>query len=230
MKTPQKTKKQNTNQKVTSQNITIILFCIIASVVIGVHTGDLIIGSILLATGLINSYLTGLQKRSGYILGVINALLLAYVGLKNNFFGSFSINAFIIAPLEVIGFLAWSQNLDKKKNTIIRKLSLRNSIILVGSCIVGSIVFGYLLTLIPDQNMAFLDSTICCIDICALVIMNLRYEESWWLWILSGILSVIMWAIALAEGGENAFMRLLAAIGFLSTSIYGAIKWYKKLK
>ena len=224
------TNKKHQNQKFTTQNLAIILICIVVPVIIGIASHDPIVGTTMLASGLLSSYLASLQKKTGYIFGFINALLIAYVGFENNLFGTFAVNTFIFAPLEIVGFLSWNRHQDKKKNVKIRKLTRQNSILITASCVIGSIILGYLLTKIPTQQMAFLDSTICCIDICALIMMNLRYEESWWLWVVSGILSIVMWAIALAGGGDNTFMRLLAAIGFLIINTYGAIRWYKKLK
>ena len=224
-----KNKKTNTKQKLTSRNILVILICIIISAIAGVYSGD-ILGSFILATGLVGSYLAAIQKRFNYILGFANAILLGYVGFKNGLYGSFFSNVLLFAPLEIYGFIAWSRNLNSNKDVKIRKLNRKNSIIVVSACVIGSFILGYLLTKIPTQQMAFLDATICCIDICAIVIMNLRYKETWWLWIISGILSTIVWTIALTNGGPNAFMRLMSVIGFLITNTYGAIKWGTKLK
>ena len=134
-------------------------------------------------TGLLGSYLAGIGKRSDYIFGLINALLIAYVTYKNGLFGSFIVNTVIFTLLEIYGFLSWSKNLDKEKNIKARKFTLKNALIVVGSCLVASIILSYILTLIPGQQLPFIDFAISCIDICALILMNLRYKEAWWLWI-----------------------------------------------
>ena len=233
--TDMKNKKLNTGKqpkqnKLTNRNILIILICIMVSAIAGACSGDIIIGGSMLAVSLVGSYLAALQKRYNYILGFINAILLGYIGFKNGLYGSFFSNIFLFAPLELHGFIIWSHNLNYDKNVKIRKLNRKESIIVVSACTIGSFILGYLLTKIPTQQMAFLDATICCIDICAIIIMNFRYRESWWLWIISGVLSIVVWATALINGGPNAFMRLLAATGFLIINTYGAIKWNTKLK
>ncbi|MBR3132131.1 nicotinamide mononucleotide transporter [Candidatus Saccharibacteria bacterium] len=229
MKTSRKTKNKET--KLTTTNIAVILACIIVPAIIGFYSGDLLIGGSLLAANLLGSYTAIIQKRINYVFDFISALLVAFVGYENDFFGSFFMSLFIFAPIEIAGFLAWGRHLDKKKKIVeIRKLTPKNAFIVTSLCVLGSITFGYLLTKIPTQQMAFLDSTICCLDICALILFSLRYRESWWLWVISGALSVIMWSIALFEGGDNSFMRLLTAIGFLIFDTYGAINWHQKLK
>lgn len=218
--------KQKSNHN--KPNYFTVSLCVVFPAIIGYLSGDIVIGSLLVATGLLCSYFASIGKRSGYIFGFINALLIAYVAYKNNLFGACIVNTFIFAPLEIYGFISWSRNLNQHKNVKIRKFTFKKSLAVILSCITGSILFGCLLSLIPGQQLAFMDSTIDCLDICALVLLNLRYRENWVLWILSGILSIIVWIIALANGGENAFMRLIAVIGFLIINTYGAIKWYTK--
>ncbi len=226
----QKNKKSIKQRRLSTREILIILACIFAPIAIGFLSGDLLVGGALLATGLLGGYLAGLQKRAGYFFGLINALLIAYVGFENGLYGTFIINAFIFGPLEIYGFITWSRHLDTGQNVKIRRLDRKKSVIVTSACVLSSLVLGYLLTKIPDQQMAFLDSTIGCIDICALMMMNLRYMESWWLWVISSILSVIMWVIAFFEGGPSAAMRLVSAVSFLAINTYGAVKWNLGLK
>ena len=223
-----KTKTSKTN--LSFKEYLIIAFCIIGSIILGIISNDLIIGTSLLAVSLISSYLSTIYRRSNYIFGAISAFLIAYTAYINNFFGSFAINAFIFIPLEIYGFVAWSRHLDSNKNVKARKFTFKNSVIVTSSCAIGSVILGYLLTLIPGQQLAFIDSTICCLDICALILFNLRFRECWWLWTLSGILSIIMWSVALASGGDNSLMRLITAVCFTVLSIYGIIKWNSKAK
>ena len=223
-----KPKKSKTN--LSLKEYSIIAFCIIGSIILGIISNDLIVGTSLLVTSLLSSYLSTIYRRSNYIFGAISAFLIAYTAYINNFFGSFAINAFIFIPLELYGFVAWSSHLDSNKNVKARKFSFKNSVIITILCAIGSIILGYLLTLIPGQQLAFIDSTICCLDICSLILLNLRFRESWWLWTLSGILSIIMWSVALINGGDNALMRLITAVCFTVLSIYGIIKWNSKAK
>ena len=220
-----KKQKSKPTPKLKTREITIILLCIFVPMILGILSKDLLIGWPLLSTGLLASYIASLRRRSNYILGAINALLLAYAALKNNLFGSFFVDIFIFAPLEIVGFFLWGRNLDSDKNVKIRKFNTSLSIMVTSACTLSSIVMGYLLTKIPTQQFAFLDSTICCIDICVAILMMLRFRETWWLGVISGVLSVILWGIIQFEGGAGATIRLLSATGYLVINLYGAIKW-----
>lgn len=217
------------NQKSKNKpNFVVIALCIILPLILGYVSGDIFIGGFLVVTSLLSSYFASIGKRVNYIIGCINAFLIAYVAYKNNLFGAAMVNIFIFAPLEAYGFFSWSRNLDKQKDVKIKKFTFQKSLVVILSCVLGSILFGFALTFIPGQQLAFMDSAIDCLDVCALVLLNSRYRESWMLWAISGILSIIVWSIALANGGENAFMCLIAALGFSAIDAYGAIKWYKK--
>lgn len=210
------------------KKIIVIALCILIPATIGFLSNDILIGGTLLATGLLSSYLASIGKRSGYIFGIINDLLIAYVTFKNNLFGSFVNNALVFAPIELVGFIMWGRNLDENRNVKPKKLTPSKSILVMSGCIVSSIITGYILSSIPGQQLAFMDSFTNCLDLCALILMNLRYKEAWILWVISGILAIVIWTIAFFNNGESAFMLLISEISFLVIDTYGAFKWSLK--
>ena len=111
------------------------------------------------------------------------------------------------------------------KNVKVREFTLKNSIIITLSCIIGSIILGYLLTLIPTQRLAFMDATSNCINLCGVILMILRFKESWWLWLINNIIDLIIWIITAINGGNGSIMMLLVSVGYLLINIYGVIKW-----
>lgn len=205
--------------------LVITILSLIISVISGIISNDLIIGGTILLTGLLCAYFASEGKRINYILGLINYLLMGYIAFKNNLFGIFFFYIFIFSPLQVNGFITWNKNLNDDKNVKIREFTLKNSILITLSCIVGSIVLGYLLTLIPTQRLAFMDATSNCINLCGVILMTLRFKESWWLWLINNIIDLIIWIITVINGGHGSIMMLLVSIGYLLINIYGVIKW-----
>ncbi len=203
----------------------IIVLCLIISIISGIISNDLIIGGTILLTGLLCAYFASEGKRINYILGLINYLLMGYVAFKNNLFGIFFFYIFIFSPLQVNGFITWNKNLNDDKNVKVREFTLKNSIIITLSCIIGSIILGYLLTLIPTQRLAFMDATSNCINLCGVILMILRFKESWWLWLINNIIDLIIWIITVINGGSGSVMMLLVSIGYLLINVYGVIKW-----
>lgn len=208
----------------------ITFISLIISIISGILFQDILIGGTILFTGLLCSYFASEGKRINYILGLINYLLMAFVSFRNNLYGIFFFYIFIFAPLQVKGFLTWNKNLDKDDNVKVREFNLKNSIIITITCIIGSFILGYLLSQIPGQRLAFLDASSNIINLCGVVLMILRFKESWWIWLTNNIIDLIIWIITVINGGEGSIMMLLVSIGYLLINIYGIISWNKKAK
>lgn len=110
-------------------------------------------------------------------------------------------------------------------NVKVRQFNLKKSIIIILSCAIGSLILGYLLTLIPSQRLAFMDATSNCINLCGVILMILRFKESWWLWLINNIIDLIIWIITTIHGGYGSIMMLLVSMGYLVINIYGIAKW-----
>lgn len=208
----------------------ITTICLIISLISGIISKDILIGGTILFTGLLCAYFASEGKRINYILGLINYILMGYISYKNNLYGIFFFYLIFFAPLQVKGFLTWNKNLNAENNVKVREFTLKNSIIITLSCIIGSLLLGYLLTLIPSQRLAFMDATSNCINLCGVVLMILRFKESWWLWLLNNIIDLSIWLITFINKGEGSFMMLLVSIGYLLINIYGIIKWHIEAK
>lgn len=203
----------------------ITLICIIISITSGIITKDLIMGGTILVTGLLCSYFASEGKRFSYILGLINYILIGIVSFKNNLYGIFFFYIFIFSPLQIQGFITWNKNLDENNNVKAKEFTLKNSIIITLSCIIGSFLLGYLLTLIPNQRLAFMDASSNCINLCGIILMILRFKEAWWIWLVNNIIDLIIWIITVLNKGDGSIMMLLVSIGYLLINIYGIIKW-----
>ena len=156
----------------------ITCICILISLVYGLISNNIIVGGIILLTGLLCAYFASEGKSINYILGLINYLLMGYVSFKNNLYRIFFFYIFIFSLLQVSDFINWNKNLDENKNVKVKEFTLKNSIIITLSCILGSLLLGYLLTLIPYQRLAFLDASSNCINLCGVILMILSFKES----------------------------------------------------
>lgn len=212
------------------KNMIVIIVSAIISIVIGIISKDAIIGSLILFTSIMNSYLASIGKKESYITGLISSILTSYVSLKNNLYGLFFFYLIIFAPMQVYGYINWKNNEDDSKNVKIRAFTLKNSLIIIFACIIGSFLLGYLLTLIPNQKLAFLDASSNIINLCAVILMILRFNESWWIWLFNNIIDLIIWSVTFKNNGMAAFSMFTSSLIYLIINVYGIIKWNKKLK
>lgn len=212
-------------RKINKKYLIITCLCIIISLISGIISNDIIMGGTILLTGLLCAYFASEGKRINYIMGLINYLLMGYVSLENNLYGIFFFYICIFSPLQIKGFLTWNKNLNADNNVKVKEFTLKNSIIITISCLIGSFALGYLLTLIPGQRLAFLDASSNCINLCGVILMILRFKESWWLWLINNVIDLSIWIITFINKGQNSTMMLLVSLGYLLININGIIKW-----
>ncbi len=211
--------------KVNKRNLLVVTLSIIFSTISGIITHDLIIGGTILLTSLLCPYYQSIGKKSSFIIGLINCLLMSYACFKNHLYGTFLLCILFIAPSQIMGFINWNKNQDDYKNVKVREFTFKNSIIIIASCIIGSFILGYLLSLIPSQNLAFMDASSNCINICATILMVLRFKESWWVFIFNNIIDLTIWIIMTINRGSGSWMVLLSSLAYFLINIYGIIKW-----
>ncbi len=203
---------------------------IIFSIICGICTKDYILGTMTLMSGLLNVYYASIGKTFNYIFGALFCILNGYISFINGLYGIAVLSVILYFPLQVDGYIRWLKKENKDNEVSIRVFSLKNAIILTLSCIIGSLVLGYLLTKIPGQQLAFLDSGSNIINLCGIILMNLRFKECWIIWLFNNTFDLAIWITNVIRHSPNAVMMLIVSLGYLLINVYGLIKWIKLAK
>lgn len=198
---------------------------IIFSIVCGIITKDYFLGTATLMCGLLNGYYASTRKVCNYVFGLLFCVFNLYVSYLNGLYGIFAFSLIIFVPSQIQGFISWLKNRNKNNEVIVRHFDLKTSLIVIVSSLLGSLGLGYLLTKVPGQNLAFLDSTSTILNVCSIVLMNLRYKEFWIIYLFNNIVDLIIWSINVCYGTPNAMMMLIVSIEYLLMNIYGLYKW-----
>lgn len=198
---------------------------IIFSIVCGIITKDYFLGTATLMCGLLNGYYASTRKVCNYVFGLLFCVFNLYVSYLNGLYGIFAFSLIIFVPSQIQGFISWLKNRNKNNEVIVRHFDLKTSLIVIVSSLLGSLGLGYLLTKVPGQNLAFLDSTSTILNVCSIVLMNLRYKEFWIIYLFNNIVDLIIWSINVCYGTPNAMMMLIVSIGYLLMNIYGLYEW-----
>lgn len=198
---------------------------IIFSIVCGIITKDYFLGTATLMCGLLNGYYASTRKVCNYVFGLLFCIFNLYVSYLNGLYGIFAFSLIIFVPSQIQGFISWLKNRNKNNEVIVRHFDLKTSLIVIVSSLLGSLGLGYLLTKVPGQNLAFLDSSSTILNVCSIVLMNLRYKEFWIIYLFNNIVDLIIWSINVCYGTPNAMMMLIVSIGYLLMNIYGLYKW-----
>lgn len=184
----------------------------------------LIIDAVAAISGILCVVLCAKGKKSQYIWGLINVLGYIIIAFINKYYGEVMLNAIYYLPSQFIGYYLWNKHENKEtKDVEGKKLNLKNSIILLVTCILG--IFGYKLVLdLLGGNEALLDSASTVISVVANSLMLLRYREQWLLWIIIDTITVIMWLIA------GDFIMVTMWLVYLINAFYGYYNWTKIAK
>lgn len=210
----------------------VALLSLILSIILGILSHDLILGGTILFTSLTSAYLATQGRRIQYLLGIINYALMGYAAYRNQLFGSASFYILTGVPLSLWGFWQWGKHSDKTGEVERRKFTLKTSITVVASCIIGSLIVGYLLSLIPSQRLSWLDAASNCVNLCGVILMTMRYAESWWIWLVNNTLDLSIWIIILISGvgSAEAPMMFASSVAYFVINVYGTIKWWRESK
>lgn len=206
------------------------LLIIIISIICGIVSHDYFLGTTILMSGLLNAYYASLGKVYNYFFGAIFCLLNGYVSYINGLYGIAVLSLIIYFPSQIQGYYSWRKKKNENNEVKVREFTLKNSIIITTSCIIGSLVLGFLLTKIPNQQLAFLDSSSNAINLCGIILMNLRFKECWIIWLFNNVIDLSIWIINMINNSPNSIMMLIVSIGYLLINIYGLVKWSKNAK
>ena len=205
--------------------IAVIGFTIYFSIIgEGVSLTYLIIDSIAAISGIFCVVLCAKGKKSQYIWGLLNIIGYVIIAWINKYYGEVMLNALYYLPSQFIGYYLWNNNINKDTGDVNgKKLTLVQSLVLVGSIVVG--VFGYKFLLdYLSGTQTLLDSASTVTSIVANALMMMRYREQWLLWIIIDAITVVMWLMV----GDYIMVTMWAV--YLVNAFYGYYNWTKIAK
>ena len=213
-------------KRIILKELLIIISAVIVSFVLGIIFDDYLWGTLTLIFGFLNAYYMAIGKWQNYIFGILFTLTYAYICTINGLYGWLIFTIIFYLPVQIYGIVNWFKN-KTDEEVCVKSFNLKNSIIICSSVLVGSFVLGYLLSLIPSQNLAFLDSTSQIINICGVILVSIRFKECWYLWLANNLIDTIIWIVNVTRNTANAEMTLITSIMFLVMNIIGFICWIK---
>ena len=168
------------------------------------------VGSIAGIAGVICVVLVAKGSIWNYAFGIINVSMYAYISYKAALYGDAGLNALYYLPMQFIGWWSWrkrgaatsQEDADRISGegadvrVCARRLTWIQRAILAVGCAAAVFGFGLLLGYFGDPQ-PYKDSATTVLSIVAQALMAMAFMEQWVLWIITNILSVIMWCFYL---------------------------------
>ena len=229
------------NNKVLSLYDWFLIIGVIASnAVYSIMTGTLdVIGSLAGITGVLCVVLVAKGSIWNYLFGLVNVSLYAWISYKAALYGDAGLNALYYLPMQFIGWWQWrkrgaavssddAQRLtgDDDVRVKARRLTANQRILMVAGCISAILAVGFLLRYLGDPQ-PFKDSTTTVLSIVAQALMALAFMEQWCLWIITNMVSVVMWVICVARGEAHAAVMVIMWVFYLLNSLNGLRVWLR---
>ena len=171
--------------------------------------------------------LTGKGKRSSFIFGTVNVVFYAIVAFQAKYYGEVMLNVLYYFPMNFVGWFAWKKHMNNETGEVVKeRLTLKKSFIVYAITAVGIIVYGLILDLLGG-NLPYIDSMSTVISVVAQVLSIKRLMEQWVLWIVVDVVTVIMWAVHFAQGGETIATLAMWSV-YLVNAVIMFIKWYRE--
>ena len=212
----------------------LIVGVIVSNILYSLLSGNVdIVGSVAGIAGVLCVVLVAKGSIWNYVFGVVNVSLYAYISYKASLYGDAGLNALYYLPMQFIGWWQWRKRgaamSEKEANgsTVqvrARKLGWKHRLMLFLGCAVAVVAGGYLLKYLGDPQ-PFKDSTTTVLSIVAQALMALAFMEQWILWIITNVVSVVMWCVCVARGDAHAAVMVIMWVFYLMNSLNGLRVW-----
>ena len=227
------------NKVLTGYDWFLIAGVIVTNIIYSALTGTMdVVGSIAGITGVLCVVLVAKGSIWNYAFGLVNVSLYAWISYKAALYGDAGLNALYYLPMQFIGWWQWrkrgaamseSESAGDGVQVKARRLDWSQRVLLVLGCFAAVTAVGFLLKYLGDPQ-PFKDSATTVLSIVAQALMALAFMEQWALWIITNVISVIMWSVCVLRGDAHAGVMVIMWVFYLLNSINGFRVWLKLSK
>ena len=217
----------------------LIVGVIVTNIVYSVLTGTVdLVGSVAGITGVLCVVLVAKGSIWNYAFGLVNVSLYAWISYKAALYGDAGLNALYYLPMQFIGWWQWRKRGAAMSQAEVvgdgvqvkaRRLDVLQRIYLALGCFAAVTLVGFVLKYLGDPQ-PFKDSATTVLSIVAQALMALAFMEQWALWIITNVISVVMWGVCVVRGEAHAGVMVIMWVFYLLNSINGLRVWLKLSK
>ena len=214
----------------------LIIGVVASNIIYSILSGDTdIIGSVAAIAGVLCVVLVAKGSIWNYLFGIVNVSLYAYISYKAEIYGDAALNALYYVPMQFIGWWQWRKRgaamsaaeADGGEVQVkAQRFNWRQRTILFAGCTVAVVVVGFILQYFGDPQ-PFKDSTTTVLSLVAQALMALAFMEQWIMWIITNVVSVIMWCVCVYRGEAHAAVMVIMWSFYLLNAINGLRVWLK---
>ncbi len=186
------------------------------------------LGSITLCFGMVQVTLMMKGSWLAELLALFETFASIAIYVFNGLYGTVIFTVLVYIPMGIYSIFSWKNN---QQDGVVKmnKFTVKASFIVTSLLLVFTLVLAGLLSLIPSQNLSFLDSLTNGLNIAGVILIAKRYKEGWYFWMLCNVIESITWIIMIINGAPNSIMMLIICVVYLILDFFG-VKAFTKIR
>lgn len=208
--------KEKTVGQYTKKDIFIFILMGISAVLItffGIYFKQSFLRILPLYISLVVGLLQSKVNRYACLVGSMNSLLYGFVYFYYDLYGSLFSALLFSFPIQLLTFIRWNKN-KWEHSTVLKKLSLKQRLLLSAGFIVSLIAMWIILPLIGSQYV-FLDSLTNMLGIIIYFLTMFAYVEYTFLMLINGVIGIALYIQMLAESPEMSTFLVYSIYSFI---------------
>ena len=193
----------------------VMIFIAARAMVQGFRTGSsdgnpawlTVINFISAVCGVICIFFTAKANISNFLFATVNTLVYAIYLVYWHIWGTAALEILFYIPMNFISWYHWAKHRDVEltQKTRTKKLTVKQDIFWSAAVILAAVVYHYILVFIDGKeifgtvqnvkDIRWLDAFTLSIGIVATVLELFRYREQYVLWIVTDVISVVMYVV-----------------------------------
>ena len=178
-------------------------------------------------TGVWCVILTGKGKRSSFLFGTVNVVFYAMISLQARYYGEVMLNILYYLPMNFVGWFAWKKHMNEETGEVLKRRLPRNRRVWVYGLTAAAILLYGLVLKALGGNLPYVDSMSTVVSVTAQILSVKRLTEQWVLWIVVDVVTVVMWGINFAQGGETVATLAMWSV-YLINAVIMYIRWNRE--
>ncbi len=178
-------------------------------------------------TGVWCVILTGKGKRSSFLFGTVNVVFYAMISLQARYYGEVMLNILYYLPMNFVGWFAWKKHMNEETGEVVKRRLPRNRRVWVYGLTAAAILLYGLVLKALGGNLPYVDSMSTVVSVTAQILSVRRLTEQWVLWIVVDVVTVVMWGINFAQGGETVATLAMWSV-YLINAVIMYIRWNRE--
>ena len=219
-------------------DICLIIGIGVTNILYSVFSGTVdILGSMTGIAGVLCVVLVAKGSIWNYLFGLVNVSLYAWISFKTGLYGDAALNALYYVPMQFIGWWQWrkrgaspTRGEDGQASVVHARRMTPKQLVLLGTvCVAGIVLGAFVLEKLGDPQ-PWKDSVTTVLSIIAQFLMAMAFMEQWALWIITNVVSVIMWSVCVANGDPHSELMVIMWLFYLANSVNGFRVWLRLSK